>query len=883
MKIKSIKAVALLLAMLIPTSAHAVSIDRIYPDSEDNQMSVQGTAEGSKASVVVKDALGNIEYINLIEDINGTFEQKTPIDEYGQNMNVFVNDGIGTAEKTVDAPRPGNVVGEHILTGMYVSDGGEEIGFGDVLNLELNDNDTSAKIYAVITAIYDEKGVLLETDSHIPESSSEDKEALSIKLYAPNDILAEEMKIFVFDENMEPYFEVLRYDIKKGEMIYVSPNGNDEAGDGSAENPLKTIQVALNRVYYSGVENPTICLADGEYVFENAGLNIAGFKNLRITALGDNAVITGKTDLSAEKFTLSSDSRIPTSAQGKVYEYDLGADGYEGYGNEVLRSGSGAFTPRVSFNINGGMCTNARWPNNNEFAKVADVNKTNSGLSFTTDYAGTASWANADNAHLFGYWQFNWHEDTLKISSVNGNTVNSDNTPKYEAVEGAWYFVYNLLEELDAPGEWFIDKNTDKLYVYPPNGDTVEDAYVSFNKNNLITVKNCNNVLIDGIKIKNGLGKGVVITDSTGCEIRGCDISDFGDVAVEFSSTLDCGIYSSDIHDVFQKAIRVYNQNWKTLEDSKTVIENNKIFNYAKQARAYSPAIDLEWCVGAYIRNNEFFDATTVAIGSIGLTTLIENNKFHDVCLDSSDYGAIYSYHMFTGAGNIIRNNEFYNLEGKDAPKSGSTVGVYLDELSSGFEVTGNIFRNVDLPLLSNGGRRIKFENNIMMDIPDKNTGYYMYMYPCGVHQFDHLKDTAWNGTLSFIKLFPIHSEPYKTIYPELDALDIESYDVRYPADISYKNNVIHNHGINFFDKWRWDETAEYAKDIYVDNPVDSKGKSLNITFSNNKVMNGDLGFVDEAKGNYNLRADSPIFGEISGFVATDYDSIGTYSDNYRK
>ena len=873
--------VALLLAVIIPTSTYAVSVDRVYPNSNDNQMEIEGTADGNKASVVVKDADGNIEYINLIEDIDNAFVQKTPIDDYGQNMEILVNDGTGIAEKTVDAPRPGNVVGEHILTGMYVSDGGTEIGFGDVLKLELNDNDTRAKIYAVLTAVYDENGVLLEAKSYVPEADTEDRESLSIKLYAPEEITAQEMKIFVFDENMQPYFETLSYDIKKGDAIYVSPKGNDENGDGSAEKPLKTIQVALNRVYYGGIENAVICLADGEYAVENSGLTLKGYNNIRITALGDNAVITGETNLPAEKFSISTDSRIPATAQGKVYEYNLGADGYKGYGEEVLRSGSGKHTPRVSFNINGEMCTNARWPNNDEFAKVVSINKTDSGLSFTTDYDGTANWATADNAHLFGYWKYNWHEDTLKISSVSGNTVVSNNTPTYNAVDDAWYFVYNLLEELDAPGEWFIDKNTDKLYVYPPKGDSIEDAYVSFNENALITHEKCQNVVIDGIKIRSGLGRGVVVSNSTGCEIKGCEITDFGDNAVEFLNTSDCGIYSSDIHDVAQKAIRVSNKNWNTLEDSKTVIENNKIFNYAKQARAYSPAIDLDWSVGAYIRNNEFFDATTVAVGSVGFTTLIENNKFHDVCLDASDYGAIYSYHWYTGAGNIIRNNEFYNLEGKDAPISGSTVGVYLDELSSGFEITGNIFRNVDVPLLSNGGRRIKFENNILMDIPEKNTGYYTYMYPCGVHQY--AGDTAWNNTLSFIELFPIHSEPYKEIYPELDALDIESDNARYPADISYKNNVIHNHGVSFFDRWSEDKTAKYAKGIYVDNPVDSSGKSLNITFANNKVINEDLGFVNEMGGNYSLSADSAVFEQISGFEAIDYDSIGNYKDNYRK
>src|SRR5262249_53888648 len=39
-------------------------------------------------------------------------------------------------------------------------------------------------------------------------------------------------------------------------------------------------------------------------------------------------------------------------------------------------------------------------------------------------------------------------------------------------------FVENIFEELDAPGEWFLDGNTSTLYFYPPPAPDLEKATV---------------------------------------------------------------------------------------------------------------------------------------------------------------------------------------------------------------------------------------------------------------------------------------------------------------------------------------------------------------------------------------------------------------------
>ncbi len=40
------------------------------------------------------------------------------------------------------------------------------------------------------------------------------------------------------------------------------------------------------------------------------------------------------------------------------------------------------------------------------------------------------------------------------------------------------YFVENLIEALDTPGEWYYDKNQHLLYYLPRDGETIETTHI---------------------------------------------------------------------------------------------------------------------------------------------------------------------------------------------------------------------------------------------------------------------------------------------------------------------------------------------------------------------------------------------------------------------
>ena len=59
--------------------------------------------------------------------------------------------------------------------------------------------------------------------------------------------------------------------------VYVSPDASDETGNGSLQNPFKTINYAIS----AGKDNSTIYLNDGEYVGD-ANRNITIDKSVTI-------------------------------------------------------------------------------------------------------------------------------------------------------------------------------------------------------------------------------------------------------------------------------------------------------------------------------------------------------------------------------------------------------------------------------------------------------------------------------------------------------------------------------------------------------------------------------------------------------------------------
>lgn len=119
--------------------------------------------------------------------------------------------------------------------------------------------------------------------------------------------------------------------------------------------------------------------------------------------------------------------------------------------------------------VNGERQILARYPNFDPTAQYFD--------GFAADAISTnraARWANPVGGYFHAMHPALWGDFTWRITgkddkgevTLEGGWQNN----RGGAVHRTIRFVENIFEELDAPGEWFLDSTTHTLYFYPPNG-----------------------------------------------------------------------------------------------------------------------------------------------------------------------------------------------------------------------------------------------------------------------------------------------------------------------------------------------------------------------------------------------------------------------------
>lgn len=673
-------------------------------------------------------------------------------------------------------------------------------------------------------------------------------------------------------------------EIPKELNIYVSPSGTD-GGDGSLEKPYATLEQArdkLQTVTKSEYDKINVVLRGGTYILEKGFVlssQDSGKENVPIVYTeypGEEAIITGATKLDPDKFILVTDesilSKIPEEAHGKVYQVDL-----KEFGLVNLPKPNQTHYSQTPNTLNdliweGTTCTLARWPNGNEYAKTGSIVypslirwgsngsteifkdiPDDPGFVFKSDAPRLSTWINAKDAMLEGYWKYNWAIDRLRIKAVAGNMVFTDRSASFGAAAGQDYFIFNLLEEMDAPGEWYIDHDNDILYVYPPTDmEKTEDILITKLEEPMLQMSNVKNVRIEKLTFEGGMSHFGNISNCENVEIAGCVIKDFSGHGLDIAGGKNCGIRSCDVHGLGAYAVSLRGGSRETLEPCGHYSVNNHIYNYANVMKTYQAATGVSG-VGCYVAYNEFHDAPHYAIGFTGNDHIFEYNNIHDVLQEAADAGAVYTLRDLVGNGSIVRYNYIHDLYGADG--KGDTTAIYFDDGSSGCTAYSNILNRIGYGFLCGGGRNVTLLNNIIMNaVSTQKRG--------AIHFDRRTADTGWTGMkpvlLANLATVPYQNSYWQAKYPEV--YNVAEDDPGEPKYDNIQNNVIYNHNEPNIYK----EVKDYG------------------TVKDNIVFDEPLGFVHEGSEQLTLRADSPIFERLPDFKEIPFEKIGLYADEYR-
>jgi len=729
---------------------------------------------------------------------------------------------------------------------------------------------------------------------------------------------------------------ITQFRASNAQSIHVSKKGKDE-NPGTLESPLASLEKAREMLRARKDKNPyqpqdlKVILHEGSYDLQ-ASLVLdqrdGGWKDHPVTwtaAEGERVSITGGKTIEGKKFKPVVDKkildRIPEEARKKVVSINLHKEGIRQFGKHQQYGHALPVIPStLELFVDGQPMTLARYPNKGavKIGKVIDPgsvprigDKSNRGAAFLYTDDRHKKWTNIANVWIQGTLNYGFADDYSPIASIDTLThqVKLGKPHLYGVGHGKdfqEYVVMNLLEELDSPGEWYLDESTGILYYWPIADLAEASIKVSMLEDPIVAMEGVAHLQFKNFTIEAGRGMGIYMERTAYALVAGCTIRNVGTAGIfmgqgarltdENSSVDDYkgepqsrqigsyqnhmynhvawnrkaghdnGILSCDVYNTGSGGICLSGGDKKTLTPGNSFVENCRISNYNRRNKFTWAGIRVDG-VGNRIAHNEVFNSDWHGIFVFGNDHVFEYNYIHDVTLNSNDTSPWYIGRNPSDRGHIIRYNYFDHCGNKNR----MNMGIYCDDSSTGITIFGNVFNNMLTDhgvLFSNTGWDLVMKNNIVIN-PLAHTAvtsanYYSWAAPQAKEMFGK------NGIIR------------KRLEKEID-FQSPPYSTRYPSLLSYLNEIQ--------PEKEWEGMRARGNllegNLIVggpDNPIQLLGgQYAQMEGKNNWVTKEDPGFVDQAKKNFQLKKDAKVFSMIPGFEAVPFDKMGLYTDNFRK
>ena len=660
----------------------------------------------------------------------------------------------------------------------------------------------------------------------------------------------------------------------EGNSIFVSPDGDDE-NLGTPDAPLRTVIGARNqiRALKSAGDLPmggiTVYLMAGEYIFDSTVVFTAadsGSEDSPITyrAFEDDEVIfTASMTIPGNMFVPVTDesirARFYDHVADDVLQVDLRAAGIpSSRWGRIVQASSWIRNDSATLYVDNVKQTIARWPNF-DFTRIGTITMPQTaGVNATFEYDDRAPdrWGTAtEPIYVSGFWMFDWRYQTMTATvDTEDRTLTLGGPSEFGVMRGRRYYAFNILEEIDMPGEWFLDRATGIMYYYPSvNNLAGSDIRFSSMEENMIFINGASHMNFIGITFENSTSGAINMDDADNIVIAGNTFRNLGWLAVQMRRTTDTVITSNNFYEFAKGAIQIENSgDIRTFTSSNNYVTNNYFTRYDLVARSYAPAVRVDKrTAGVTISNNVMHNSLHEAIEFAGVDITIENNEIYHVVHDTDDCGAIYGHYAGMITRDIhVRNNLFHDIHGF----SGEDLlhgahAVYFDFALSDNVVTSNIFYDVHSPVFGNGGQDNISSSNIFA-----NTHYTTRIINTNGHDYWDLLLSEWN-------FIGANNSQWNERYPGFGELGSSPNTTR---NLSTGNVVTSNLSYN---------VSGPNGGYRIDQP------NQNIIMNN--VTLTDTGhFTNAAANDYSLSSIPTGLG--SDFVEPDITVMGLYYNEYR-
>jgi hypothetical protein len=660
--------------------------------------------------------------------------------------------------------------------------------------------------------------------------------------------------------------------------------GGDDAGPGTEERPFATLERARDTLRAARAAGPLtggaeVVLHAGRYaptaplVFSAEDSGLAGAPVVIAAAPGAEVEVTGSRTIPETAFLEISDAgmraRLEPAAQRAVLCADLNALGLPRLPKVPDNFRLPFAVPELFFN--GERMTLACWPNegwatitkildkgtmlnDGSVTDAADPKKVrpteNKGGVFTYEGDRPARWKVDTGVWLHGFWCFDWYDDAIRVTSID--PVKREIALKVGHLYGVrqgnpsprrWRAV-NVFEELDRPGEYFIDRETHRLYFWPPA--TLDKARVTLaiRDEPLVTLQNVRNVTLRGLTFEEAQGDALQVRDCCNVRVERCAIRNIRRKAIHMDGGADNLITGCDIYNTGTGGVQLGGGDRKTLTPARQVLENTHIWNFSVHQLTYASAIHLTG-VGNVARHNLIHDAPHQAVSLSGNDHLFEYNVVSNVCMSADDAAAFYKGRNPSCRGNVLRYNLWSEI---GSPRGHGNAAVYFDDGDGGETVYGNIFYRCGDPgkgsfgtVFSHGGHGNVAENNIFIECKRA-----LGSAPWNDKRWkDFVAAPLWQERL--LKEVDITKPPYLDRYPALAGF------MEPQPGAARDNSAVRNLFV---------KCADIKSGRWVTNETDY-------------VTAEDPGFVNLAARDFRLKPDSPVFARIPGFQPVPVEQMG--------
>eukprot|EP00041_Stephanoeca_diplocostata_P042079 m.10090 g.10090 ORF g.10090 m.10090 type:complete len:895 (+) comp7208_c0_seq1:114-2798(+) len=383
--------------------------------------------------------------------------------------------------------------------------------------------------------------------------------------------------------------------------------------------------------------------------------------------------------------------------------------------------------------------------------EVAEHNPVERTMTFSRGGSqGGRSWCRCDQCAYAGPW------------------CNTDNTKEKDTrlISGGWY-VENVFEELDQPGEYFYDATTQTLYLSPNATDATQEGRADVAPTpptDLVVPVLHQLIRLDGTKaapVQNVTLSNIGIRDARHVYLEKWSVPSGGDWAIYPSGAVlavgsehllvqDCLFRRLDASAIF---LHKYNRHASIHRNEFHLIGDNAIAGWGKtdewdgrggdQPRFTSITDNFIHELGYFekqssawfqakscqtrLENNILFNLPRAAINfndGFGGGNAVVANLIFNSCRESGDHGPINTWDRepfvtdvadpagsFRAVPSVVTKNFIFS-------NYGASQGIDNDDGSSYYHISDNVFYSADGFKMDYGGHDSKFTNNLIVTLP---------------------------------------------------------------------------------------------------------------------------------------------------------------------